>query len=50
MSSYKCQRSIRLPVDVKEDDIQASMENGVLNVKLPKVHPKKKERTEIKIN
>ena len=48
-SSYKCKRSLRLPSEVKEEDIRASMENGVLKVSLPKVHPKKKEMTEIKI-
>ena len=49
-SSYTCQRSIRIPLEVKDDEIEANMENGVLHVKLPKVHPKKKEKTEITIN
>ena len=48
-SSYKCERSVRIPVDVKDDEVEANMENGVLHVKLPKVHPKKKEKTEIQI-
>lgn len=38
------QRSIQLPADVKEDDISASFDNGVLTVsvpKLPRPQPKK---------
>jgi HSP20 family protein len=38
------QRSIQLPADVKEDDIQAHFENGVLTITVPKVprpQPKK---------
>ena len=48
-SSYSCQRCIRIPTDVKEEDVEANMVDGVLHVKLPKVEPKKKEKTEIKV-
>ncbi|KAJ3412367.1 Serine/threonine-protein kinase [Chytridiales sp. JEL 0842] len=36
-------RSIPLPRDIKEEDIKCRLENGVLEVQLPKVEPKKLE-------
>lgn len=49
-SSYKCERSVRLPAEVQGEEVEAKMEEGVLHVTLPKVHPKKKETHEIKIS
>ncbi len=49
-SSFQCQRSVRLPAEVQGDKVEAKMEEGVLHVTLPKVHPKKKETHEIKIS
>ena len=48
-SSFSCSRSIRLPQEVDESKVSAQMSDGVLRVTLPKKHPQKKERTEIKI-
>ncbi len=49
-SSYKCERSVRLPAEVQGENVGAKMEEGVLHITLPKVHPKKKETHEIKIS
>ncbi|MFW3146086.1 MAG: Hsp20/alpha crystallin family protein [Thermoplasmatota archaeon] len=48
-SSFSCSRSIRLPQEVDESKVSAQMVEGVLHVTLPKKHPQKKEKTEIKI-
>ncbi len=34
-------RSIILPTDVRNDQVQATIKNGVLTIRLPKVEPKK---------
>jgi HSP20 family protein len=49
-SSYRCQRSVRLPVEVQGENVDAKMEEGVLTVILPKVHPKEKKTHEINIS
>lgn len=49
-SSYQCERSVRLPTEVQGEKVEAKMDEGVLHVTLPKVHPKKKEVHEIKIS
>jgi HSP20 family protein len=41
------QRSIQLPGDVKEEDISASFENGILTVTVPKVPRQQPKRIEI---
>ena len=43
------QRSFRLPVDVHTDKVEASFENGVLKVTLPKAEKAKKKAIEIKV-
>jgi len=48
-SSYSCQRSVRLPVEVMGDKVSAKMDNGVLRVELPKMHPKEPKKKDIKI-
>lgn len=48
-STYRCQRSVKLPVDIVQDKVEARMADGVLHLKLPKLHPKKKEKLEIKV-
>ncbi|MFO8050742.1 MAG: Hsp20/alpha crystallin family protein [Thermoplasmatota archaeon] len=48
-SEYSCSRSIRLPDEVDEEKIKANMVEGVLKVDLPKKHPEKKKKKEIKI-
>ncbi|MAF20850.1 MAG: hypothetical protein CMI55_04200 [Parcubacteria group bacterium] len=40
-------RSIILPVDVEVDQAQASMKNGILTIKLPKIEKIKTKRIEI---
>ena len=42
-------RSVRLPGEVKSDKINASYENGVLNVTLPKSEEAKKKKVKIKV-
>jgi HSP20 family protein len=49
-SSYKCERSVRLPAEVLGENVEAKMEDGVLRITLPKAHPKKQEKQEIKIS
>ncbi|MFC1866452.1 Hsp20/alpha crystallin family protein [Chloroflexota bacterium] len=41
-------RSVTLPYPVKEDDISATMENGVLKIELPKAEEVRAKRIEIK--
>ncbi|MGA1847825.1 MAG: Hsp20/alpha crystallin family protein [Thermoplasmatota archaeon] len=48
-SSMSCSRSIRLPVDVEEGKVSARMDNGILKIEMPKVHPGEKKTREIKI-
>lgn len=48
-SSYSCQRSVRLPVEVMGDKVSAKMDNGILHVELPKKHPKEPKKKDIKI-
>jgi HSP20 family protein len=48
-SSFSCQRSVRLPIEVMGDKVSAKMDNGVLHVELPKKHPKEPVKNEIKI-
>jgi len=40
-------RSLRLPDNIKEDEIKATMQNGVLTIKIPKVEPEPKKTIEI---
>ncbi len=42
-------RSIRLPVEVQEDKIEASYKNGILKVILPKSEKAKKKEIKIKV-
>lgn len=42
-------RSIRLPVEVQEDKIEASYKNGILKVVLPKSEKAKKKEIKIKV-
>ena len=42
-------RSIRLPVEVQEDKIEASYKNGVLKVVLPKSEKAKRKEIKIKV-
>jgi HSP20 family protein len=48
-SAYSCSRKIRLPGEVDEDNIKANIEEGVLNIQLPKKEPEKHKPREIKI-
>jgi len=48
-SSMSCSRSVRLPVEVDESKISARMDNGILKIEMPKVHPGEKKAKEIKI-
>ncbi len=43
-------RTVTLPGKVKEDDIEAKVQNGVLTVRLPKVTTRKTRRVRIKRN
>jgi len=46
MSFYRC---LELPEELKTDDVEAAMEDGVLKLTLPKVEPKPKyEATKVK--
>ena len=44
-SYTKFQQTLILPEDVDKKGISASVENGVLNVKLPKLTPEQKQQT-----
>jgi HSP20 family protein len=48
-SSMSCSRSVKLPVEVDEGKVSARMDNGILKIEMPKVHPKEKKAKEIKI-
>jgi len=50
-SSGKMIRSIRLPLNVKEDEIHATCENGVLKITIPKDEAamQKKQEKQIQI-
>ena len=41
--AFKCRRSIKLPLEVKEDEVKAKVEEGVLHLTLPKKAPEEKE-------
>jgi len=43
------ERMVRLPVPVKEDDVEATYEKGVLKVVMPKAEAKKEKAIKIKI-
>jgi HSP20 family protein len=43
------QRSIRLPVNVQRDEVEATFEKGVLRVKLPKTEEAKKKEVKIQV-
>ena len=54
--SYWCERSygsfgrvLRLPSDVDVDNVEASMEDGVLEVSMPKTEAEKPRETSVKI-
>ncbi len=42
-------REIPLPDDVKEDDVDATLKNGILSIKLPKTEKEEKEGKKIEI-
>ena len=44
------ERTLRLPKDIATDEISASLENGVLELTLPKQKPATPETTRIEIN
>ena len=48
--SGKFLRRFRLPVNVKMDELKATMENGVLTVVVPKEDPKKPEVRTIEVS
>ena len=43
-------RSIRFPLDVEAEAVEATYENGVLTLNVPKVEEVKPKRVEIKVN
>ena len=48
--SFGCfSRSVTLPCEVKEDQVEANFKNGVLNLKLPKAESSKKRSIKIDI-
>ncbi len=47
-STMRFERSMRLPVAVEPDGIDATLENGVLIVKLPKTSPARTRRIEVR--
>lgn len=40
-------RSLRLPADVREDDVRATLEDGVLVIRIPRAEPGDAQRVEI---
>jgi len=44
------QRSFTLPTTVKNDKIDASFKDGILNIKLPKAEEAKPKQIEVKVN
>lgn len=42
-------RQIRLPSKVKEDQVEATYANGVLEIRMPKAEPKEGKKVEIKV-
>ena len=45
ISDRRFERSFRLPENVKEDKIKANLENGILNIEIPKDKEKPLKRT-----
>jgi HSP20 family protein len=43
------QRSLRLPVDVQFDKVEATFQKGVLKISLPKAEEARKKSIEIKV-
>ncbi len=43
----RCERSLKLPAEVKADDAKASLKDGVLEVRLPKVEVKARKKVTI---
>lgn len=43
------QRSVRLPVDVKSDKVEASFKKGILKITLPKAEEARKKSIEVKV-
>jgi len=41
-------RSVILPVEVDADEAQASLKNGILTIRLPKVDKEKKHKIKVK--
>ena len=48
-ASFSCSRCVRLPEEVDEENVSAKMIDGVLNIEIPKTHPKEKVVKEIDI-
>jgi HSP20 family protein len=50
MQSAQYQREIALPGDCRFEDAEASVENGVLTVRVPKARPRSPEKIRIQVN
>lgn len=48
-SSSSFSKSVSLPEEVDEENAEAKLENGILEIRLKKLHPEKKKGKEIKI-
>jgi HSP20 family protein len=50
MRSAEYRRQVALPGDVRFDQAEATVENGVLSVRVPKVRPRAPEKIRIRVN
>lgn len=50
IQSVEYQRQVGLPVDVRLEEAQASVDNGILEIRIPKQRPRPPERIRIQVN
>jgi len=43
------ERAVRLPVAVKEDEVEATYEKGILKIVMPKIETKSKSKIKIQV-
>jgi HSP20 family protein len=49
MRAYSCQRSVRLPENIKSDNVEAELEKGILHLTIPKAESAKPKKVKIDV-
>lgn len=47
-TSFKCERTVELPVDIKAEEAEGNLKDGILTITLPKVKPTKVTKVSVK--